>query len=123
MKTTGRELLVAFALIAVAADHAVLLAAEPPSRIFRGLFGPDPDVALTSHPIVDLVVTTYEARGQTVARAGEGLDETSLHDGQFYSGLTTGLSFRRKTRTATLNGGLGNALRVYPLTRVTTTEH
>jgi hypothetical protein len=91
--------------------------------MFRGLFGPDPDVALTSHPVVELVVTTYEARGQTVARAGEGIDETSLHDGQFYSGLTTGLSYRRKTRTATLNGGLSNALRVYPLTGVTTTEH
>jgi hypothetical protein len=122
MKTLPRGVLVACALFAVASDGAVLLAADQPSRIFRGLFGPDPDVALTSHPVVELVVTTYEARGQTVARAGEGIDETSLHDGQYYSGLTTGLSYRRKTRNATLNGGLGSALRVYPLTGVTTTE-
>jgi hypothetical protein len=123
MKKLGRDLLVACALIAIAANGTVLLAADQPSRIYRGLFGPDPDVALTSHPVVELFVTTYEARGQTLARQGEGIDETTLHDGQFYSGLTTGLSYRRKTRSATLNGGVSNALRVYQLTGVTTTEH
>lgn len=123
MKTLGRDLLAACALMAAAADGSVLLAADQPSRIYRGLFGPDPDVALTSHPVVELRVATYEARGQTLARAGEGIDETTLHEGRFYSGITTGLSYRRKTRHATLDGGVGNALRIYPLAGVTTTEH
>jgi hypothetical protein len=123
MNRLGRDLLVACALLAAAADGSVLLAAEQPSRIYRGLFGPDPDVALTSHPVVELRVTTYEARGQTLARTGEGVDEAALQNGQFYSGLTTGLSYHRKTRNATLNGGIGNALRLYSLTGVTTTEH
>jgi hypothetical protein len=118
----SRRLLIACALMTVTAG-APLGAADEPSRLFRGLFGPDPDVALTSHPIVELRVSTYEARGQTVERAGEGLDEASLHGGQFYSGITTGLSYRRKTRNATLNAGFGNALRLYELTGVTTTEH
>jgi hypothetical protein len=122
MQTLGRNLLVASVLLAAAADGPVVLAAEQPARIYRGLFGPDPDVALTSHPVVELRVTTYEARGQTLARAGEGADEASLQDGQFYSGVTTGLFYRRKTRTATLNGSLGNALRLYSLTGLTTTE-
>src|SRR3954451_19367377 len=112
MHTLARNLLVACALLAAGAGGPALLAAEQPSRIYRGLFGPDPDVALTSHPVVELRVTTYEARGQTLARAGEGADEPSLHDGQFYSGVTTGLFYRRKTRTATLSGSLGNALRL-----------
>jgi hypothetical protein len=123
MKTFRRDLLVACALIAVVCDGSLLVATDQPSRIFRGLFGPDPEASVTSHPVVELFVTTYEARGQTLARQGEGIDETSLHDGQFYSGITTGLSYRRKTRNATLNGGLSNALRVYSLTGVTTTEH
>jgi hypothetical protein len=123
MKTFGRDLLVACVLVAGASDGTGLLAADQPSHIFRGLFGPDPEVAPTSHPVVELFVTTYEARGQTLARQGEGIDEASLQDGQFYSGITTGLSYRRKTRNATLNGGLSNALRVYSLTGVTTTEH
>lgn len=121
MQRLGLQLVVACAIASVAADPAVR-AAEQPSRIFRGLFGPDPDAAVTSHPVVELRVATYEARGQTQRRAGEGVDE-STQDDEFYSGVTTGVSYRRKARTALLTGSVGNALRVYPLGGVTVAEH
>src|SRR5919199_4869795 len=122
MTLQTRGLVLSCAMAALTTGQAVLLAADPPARIYRGLFGPDPDVALTSHPIVELRVATYEARGETPARAGEGLDETHLQSGEFYSGLTAGLSYRRKTRTAIFNAGLGHAFRVYQLTGFTPTE-
>lgn len=121
MKTTfGRSVLVAAVLGAVAAGGAVLQAEEPPSRLFRGLFGPDPSAVLTSHPVLELRVSTFGARGRT---PGEGLDETTLQAGGFYSGLSSGLSFRRKTRDAIFVASAGNTLRVYPSTGTTTTEH
>ncbi len=123
MTSFARSLLVACALITLTAGRGVLFAADQPPRIYRGLFGPDPDVVLTSHPVVELRVATFEARGETLARPGEGIDERSLHEGQFYSGITTGLSYRRKARNATLNGGIGNAFRVYQMTGITTAEH
>jgi hypothetical protein len=120
MKTLRRDLLVACALVAAAADGPGVLAAEQPSQIFRGLFGPDPGAAITSHPVVELRVSTFEARGRT---PGESLDETALQAGGFYSGLASGLSFRQKTRHALFTLSTGNTLRVYPETGVTTTEH
>src|SRR3954447_790959 len=119
MKTLGKNL-VACALVAFASDRAVLLAADQPSHIFRGLFGPDPGAAITPHPIVELRVSTFEARGRT---PGESLDETTLQAGGFYSGVASGLSFRQKTRSALFTLSTANTLRVYPGTGVTTTEH
>ena len=122
MLRLGSQLVVVCAIVSVAADP-VVLAAEQPARIFRGLFGPDPEVVVTSHPLVELRVVTYEARGQTQVRAGEGIDQPALYEGGFYSGITTGLTYRRKTRTALLNGSVGNGLRVYPIGGVTVAEH
>jgi hypothetical protein len=119
MNTFGR-LVVALALIGVTSDGTALLAAEQPSQMFRGLFGPDPAVAITSHPLVELRVSTFEARGRT---PGESLNETALQADGFYSGLASGLTFRRKARKAMFTVSTGNTLRVYPATGVTTTEH
>lgn len=120
MKTFARESFAALAFIVAAANGSAVMAADQPSQLFRGLFGPDPSIALTSHPVLELRVNTFEARGRTPS---DTLEQTVLQAEGFYTGVSSGLTFRQKTRNALFTVGTGNTLRMYPSSDVTTTEH